>query len=101
MKTSRTCEARGTIGKVKPVTRAGICVVHRGEDGKAYAWNDVSGGELDPLLTLKAREEEMEQFRKHEVYEKVREDVCWAVTGKGPIGSRWIDINKGDESNPD
>ena len=56
---------------------------------------------LCPLLTLRAREEEMTQFRKHEVYEKVREEVCWAVTGKAPIGSRWIDINKGDESNPD
>ena len=39
----------------------------------------------------------MEQFKKHGVYEKVREEVCWAVTGKGPIGTRWIDINKGDE----
>ena len=32
--------------------------------GKAYAW-DVSGSELDALLTLEAREEEMEQLRKH------------------------------------
>ena len=76
-------------------------MVHRAEDGRAYAWDDVSGNELNPELTLKARREEMEQFMKHEVYEKVREDVCWAVTGKAPIGSRWIDINKGDDSNPD
>ena len=27
--------------------------------------------------------------------------MCWATTGKGPIGTRWIDINKGDEANPD
>ena len=27
--------------------------------------------------------------------------MCWAVTGKGPIGTRWIDINKGDEVNPE
>ena len=26
--------------------------------------------------------------------------MCWAVTGKCPIGTRWIDINKGDDSNP-
>ena len=43
----------------------------------------------------------MEQFMKHEVYEKVREDVCRAVTSKAPIGSRWIAIYKGDDSNPD
>ena len=43
----------------------------------------------------------MEQFRKHGVCEKVKEEVCWSVTGKAPIGSRRIDIIKGDESNPD
>ena len=43
----------------------------------------------------------MEQFKKHGVYEKVKEEVCWAVTGKGPIGTRWIDLNKGDEDYPD
>ena len=78
-----------------------IMVVHRQDNGTAVAWDDVSGNELDPKLVLIAREEEMEQFRKHKVYEKVREEVCWAVTGKGPIGTRWIDINKGDEVNPD
>ena len=101
LKVPLTCEACGKIGTVHPAKRPDICVVHRDQEGKAYAWDDVSGSELDPLLTLRAREEEMTQFRKHEVYEKVREEVCWAVTGKAPIGSRWIDINKGDESNPD
>ena len=76
-----------------------ISVIHNGEDGKAYAWDDVTGNELDAKLTLKARREEMEQFHKHGVYEKVKEEVCWAVPGKAPIGSRWIDINKGDEGN--
>ena len=95
------CEACGKIGTVRPAKRPDICVVHRDQDGKAYAWDDVTGSELDPLLTLKAREEEMDQFRKHKVYEKVREEVCWSVTGKGPIGTRWIDINKGDEQNPE
>ena len=65
------------------------------------AWDDVSGNELDPELTLKARKEEMDQFMKHEVYEKVKEEGCWNVTGKAPIGTRWIDINKGDEANPE
>ena len=86
---------------MEPVTRPSICVVHRESDGKAYVWDDVSGTELDPLLTLKARAEEMEQFRKHKVYEKVKEEVCWAVAGKAPIDTRWIDIDKGDEVNPE
>ena len=88
------------MGNIKPITRADICVVHR-SDGEVLAWDDVSGSELNPKLVLTARKEEMEQFRKHEACGKVREEVCWAVTGKAPIGIRWIDINKGDEANPD
>ena len=33
----------------------------------------VSGTELDPVLTLKARAEEMGQFHKHQVYDKVKD----------------------------
>ena len=80
--------------------RPDICVVHR-EDGNVLAWDDVSGNELDPKLVLAARQEEMEQFKKHMVYEKVKGEVCWNTTGKGPIGTRWVDINKGDEVNPE
>ena len=43
----------------------------------------------------------MDQFRKHGVYEKVKEEVCWNVTGQSPIGTRWVDINKGDDDNPE
>ena len=43
----------------------------------------------------------MQEFRKHRVYDKVDIQECWDNTGKEPIGTRWVDINKGDESNPD
>ena len=26
---------------------------------------------------------------------------CWDETGVEPIGTRWVDINKGDEDNPE
>eukprot|EP00959_Pyramimonas_sp_CCMP1952_P271255 5670736-Pyramimonas_sp.AAC.1 len=78
-----------------------INVVHKENGEIIQAWDDVTGNELDPKLTMKARQEEMEQFRKHKVYEKVEEEVCWQVTGEAPIGTRWIDINKGDELSPD
>ena len=26
--------------------------------------------------------------------------MCYDVTGEAPISTRWIDVNKGDESNP-
>ena len=35
-----------------------------------------------------------------EVYEKVALQECWDVTGKDPIGEKWVDINKGDTLNP-
>ena len=49
----------------------------------------------------KARKEELEEFRKHQVYEKVPEEECWNMTGKKPIGTRWVDVNKGYEDNPE
>ena len=57
---------------------------------KACAWDDVSGSGLDPVLDLKARQEETAQFKQHQAYEKVKEEVCLAITGKTLIGSRWI-----------
>ena len=48
-----------------------------------------------------AREEEMGEVRKHEVYEKVPIEECWERTGKAPIQTRWIDINKGDNVHPE
>ena len=40
---------------------------------------------------------EINEFRKHNVYVKVPIEECYQVTGKGPLGIRWIDINKGDD----
>ena len=57
--------------------------MRREADGRARAWGDVSGTELDASLTPKARMEDMEQFKKGGVCEKVKEEVCWNVTGKG------------------
>ena len=44
----------------------------------------------------------MEQLKKHGAHEKVKEGVGRATAGKkGPVRSRWVDINKGEEHNPD
>ena len=43
----------------------------------------------------------MEEFKKKKVYKKVAVQKCWDETGKGPIGVRWVDINKGDKVNPE
>ena len=71
------------------------------EDQIKQSWGDLSGKALDPLKVKTAREEEMKEFRSHEVYKKVPIKECWAITGKDPIGTRWVDINKGDELQPE
>ena len=43
----------------------------------------------------------MKEFAKHQVYTKRPIKECHDKTGKDPIGTRWVDINKGDEKNPE
>jgi hypothetical protein len=64
-------------------------------------WDDMSGEPLISSEVQRARTEEMEEFKKHQVYTKVPIQKCWDATGKGPIGVRWVDINKGDKINPE
>ena len=59
-------------------------------------WDDSKGGYLDPKLVRKARMEEIAELHKYKVYEKRPIAECIAVTGKKPMGSRWVDTNKGE-----
>ena len=47
-------------------------------------WDDAKGVWLDPILVRKAREEEVQYVKKHEVYEKVPMSQCWKETVKNP-----------------
>ena len=42
----------------------------------------------------------MGYVEKHGVYEHAPVSECWAKTGAGPVGTKWLDTNKGDEKNP-
>jgi len=64
-------------------------------------WDDVSGKPLDTSMVKRARKDELEEFQKHGVYHKVPIKECWDKTGKAPLGIRWIDINKGDDKDPE
>ena len=33
--------------------------------------------------------------------DKVPEEECWRNTGKKLIGTRWVDVNKGDDEHPE
>ena len=66
-----------------------------------HFWDDLSGRELNSELVKIARQEEMKEFAKHQVYEKVPIKECHDKTGQNPIGTRWVDINKGDDKHPE
>ena len=70
------------------------------EDWRQY-WDNISGERLKPDLVTLARAEEMEEVRKHEVYVKVPLSECYDKTGAPPIGTRWVDVNKGDTIHPE
>ena len=70
-----------------------------GIDG--MAWDDVSGKVLDKEMVQRARQEEIDEYRMHEVYTKVAISESWKETGKPPVQVRWIDINQGDSEHPD
>ena len=64
------------------------------------AWDDVSGAALNPHEVRRARAEEIKYVHEMGLYEKVPIDQCYARTGKAPISTRWININKGDQDHP-
>ena len=65
-----------------------------------YFVDDVSGAPLKTNLVREARDDEITGISKCNVWDKVPISECYNNTGKAPVGTRWIDINKGDEANP-
>ena len=63
--------------------------------------DEVSGEYLDAEMEHEARKDEMREIEKHNVYTKVSIEECWRETGKGPIGTKWVDVNKGDSVHPE
>lgn len=60
-------------------------------------WHEMSGKELKLGMVSKARAEEVRHLTSHGVYQKMPINQYWLGAAKVPIGTRWIDINKGDE----
>ena len=69
-------------------------------DGIAVARDDVSGKELVPKLVQEARDEEISYFMKRGVCEVVPRSHQ-SQTGGKLIGTRWVDVNRGDAEAPD
>ena len=69
------------------------------ERGARYG-DDVSGKVLDSKLVEEARREEIEETEAGDVWKKVPKTEAYSVTGKAPVGTRWVDADKGDPSAP-
>ena len=63
-------------------------------DNKAY-WDNLSGKPLNARMVQAARLEELGELAKNHVYDKVPISECWNRTGQAPVGTRWVDVNKG------
>ena len=70
--------------------------IHKGAE---MACDDVSGAALDPGMVHTARKTEMDYFKGMVFYDWVPRSEQWETKGK-TIGTKWIDVNKGDFENP-
>ena len=71
------------------------------DEYSATAWDDVKGGKLNVEDVKKARAEEIGYMKQRGVWEAVPIGECWRRIGKGPIGIRCVDTNKGSADVPD
>lgn len=69
-------------------------------DGEWEATDDVKGGPLPVSLVKEARAKECSYLMKHGVYEYASIADCIRVTGRRPLGLKWIDTNKGGPDAP-
>ena len=69
--------------------------------GDCYVVDDVSGKVLKDGLVCAARADEKAGVLKHNVFTKVPISECYSETGGPPISTKWVDINNGDDSDPD
>ena len=70
------------------------------DDEPETAWDDSSGVALRPIAVRAARVEETSYVRKVGLYTKVPVKERLVKTGKHSISASWIDISKGDATNP-
>ena len=59
-----------------------------------------SGEILEQEVVQMAREEEMDFMEKFGVCEDAAIEECFAETGRVPLSTKWVDVNKGTAENP-
>jgi hypothetical protein len=69
------------------------------DNGEIYK-DDLTGQLLDPVLVRAARAKELEYFESKGVWRLRPAEEARQRTGKPPVTVRWVDVNKGDDINP-
>ena len=95
------------MGVKKLMQICGLCQVktvneggdHEEVHGRAYAYDDVTGDELDPKEVRKARDVELAYARDKRVWTKIPRATA-VQQGWKIIKTRWIDINKRSSEQP-
>ena len=71
-------------------------------EGDIRVWDDVTGNKLNHEVAVRVREEGIDFFPKEQVRRTVSEEnVCKVAWTKTPAGTKWIDVDKGSEGNPE
>ena len=63
-------------------------------------FDEITGATLPPEFVQQACAEEVKFMLDWGVWERALVTDCWRETGKAPIGSKWVDVNKGDATKP-
>ena len=69
-------------------------------DGDQEFRDRSTGLPLNPGMVKKSRQIEMQHVVELKVLEDSDRDACMAVTGRPPIPTDWVDINKGNSLRP-
>ena len=69
-------------------------------EGDQVFKDDLTGQLLNPELARAARANELEYFDGKDVWEVRSIEECRRHTGKPPVTVRWVEVNKGDDVNP-
>ena len=65
------------------------------DEFKDWEHDEFEGNEFDPVLLEEARKEEVQFMEKIGVWEPATGEECVRKTGRPPITTRWVDVDKG------
>jgi len=71
------------------------------DDGQGPFFDDLTRQQLPSLLVKAARKKELEYFQSKCVWKRVPISESHRVMGRPPVTVRWVDVNKGDDENPE